>query len=912
MTDSRHAHYSEDFIATHKNKAQALKGVALSTVQMLARDTWTDHNASDPGITILEVLTFVICDLCERLALPVEELLLPNPSMSGQPRPYYTAPQILPSNPVTLNDHRRSIMDVEGVKNADITRRMIEVEGDSKTIPTGQFDIKIDVDDGLAATADINETNILLERVRRQFLSRRNVNEDLAAITVLKKDAVVIKVKLSITSSVDPMQLVSKLFTRISDAIAPSVRKYQYDELVSQGLSGDKIFDGPLLSQGFVKQSDLGLLKLPDTLYSSDIMVDLNSIEGLDAIISFCFSSPDSEADKDSLFWRRSIKAGHIPSLDLEQSYQALSIDIEGQAYSLPDLSEGELRTLIQPKTTIFGNGLVSESHHAVESRYKQLGAYTSLQHHMPKLFGLTEQRLNGPVTDKAVAEILQLKGYLTIFDQILSDQFAQLESLKTLLALPNKEPFERLARVFSKMMSSETLTQVDITQFWNDVKTLPLTRLSQPVQGISGLAPLLGEYFKQYNKNGFQHYAEASFSPVQLDRLQRSLQHLLARFSESTLDVNLLKYKAVFAGYAPLFAADNYVLPPFDTSNSQPDAFLLKLVHLKQIIDLVYLLNQYPTLSRLRTGGFDYLSDSPRRDFVSGLSERIMRFMGINNVHQLPLATNNREGMYLLESELLRFGSDPLNNFKEGEYTPNTLYFIAPEWPSRFANTEFRALLEKQIVNSIPVYQQANILYLPRNSMSLFERLYFAWLNAMSKLPINSDSVKTAVATDNIQQQAEREKLALVELLSTLLRQFFAQPDNLRLIILQEFLVDDFYQKLLPWMKNAEERSQLEGDSVTDIQDNLRALLSSRAISQEEAEDLYEKILFFTSQEKLDILATASPIGMGTIAGDFRVSYRKLNYLKPSYPLGNVAINPQAQDEPSLALAISKPHTII
>ncbi|WP_157373301.1 hypothetical protein [Algoriphagus terrigena] len=112
---------------------ELLRKEAIAYIQRISGNIWTDYNAHDPGITILEVLCYAITDLSYRANKPIQDLLaLESGSLAGQ---FFKASQILPGKALTLSDYRKLLMDVEvvwedmeikkfaGVKNAWITLR---------------------------------------------------------------------------------------------------------------------------------------------------------------------------------------------------------------------------------------------------------------------------------------------------------------------------------------------------------------------------------------------------------------------------------------------------------------------------------------------------------------------------------------------------------------------------------------------------------------------------------------------------------------------------------------------------------------------------------------------------------------------------------------------------------------------
>ncbi|WP_339754600.1 hypothetical protein [Algoriphagus aquimarinus] len=97
---------------------ELLRTEAISYIQRIGGKIWTDYNSHDPGITILEVLCYGITDLGYRSNFPVQDLLADESgSLKNQ---FFPASKILPSTPVTNNDYRKFLMDVEHVDEADL------------------------------------------------------------------------------------------------------------------------------------------------------------------------------------------------------------------------------------------------------------------------------------------------------------------------------------------------------------------------------------------------------------------------------------------------------------------------------------------------------------------------------------------------------------------------------------------------------------------------------------------------------------------------------------------------------------------------------------------------------------------------------------------------------------------------
>ncbi|NUO00183.1 MAG: hypothetical protein HUU01_06160 [Saprospiraceae bacterium] len=111
ISKGRPEHISLDF--------ERLRSEGIRHLENLATEIWTDFNAHDPGITILEVLCYAITDLAYRTRiLPIADIA----SSGGSGKPWFEAAEILPVSPVTAKDFRKILIDLDGIRNAWIER----------------------------------------------------------------------------------------------------------------------------------------------------------------------------------------------------------------------------------------------------------------------------------------------------------------------------------------------------------------------------------------------------------------------------------------------------------------------------------------------------------------------------------------------------------------------------------------------------------------------------------------------------------------------------------------------------------------------------------------------------------------------------------------------------------------------
>ena len=97
----------------------ALRKLGFGHIERLGSALWTDYNTHDPGITMLEAVCYAITDLTYRTGWDMKDLLAPAPqSTTGWEHIFYSARQILHCQPLTINDYRKLLIDIDGVRNA--------------------------------------------------------------------------------------------------------------------------------------------------------------------------------------------------------------------------------------------------------------------------------------------------------------------------------------------------------------------------------------------------------------------------------------------------------------------------------------------------------------------------------------------------------------------------------------------------------------------------------------------------------------------------------------------------------------------------------------------------------------------------------------------------------------------------
>src|SRR5262245_25382325 len=210
----------------------------MAELERLAGDQWTDFNAHDPGITMLDAICYALVDLGYRIFHPIPDLLA-----EGGP----DLPPVLPSpalaltcHAVTPDDLRRVALDVPGVKNAwiepvetpapplrfDPAARTVSIDGVRPAPPqtqavaiTGLWRVLVEKSD----LEDVDATRLSLA-VARRLHAHRPLCEDFEDIVVLDPMPVAILASVEIGETENGETVLLDILQRVDALISPGAR----------------------------------------------------------------------------------------------------------------------------------------------------------------------------------------------------------------------------------------------------------------------------------------------------------------------------------------------------------------------------------------------------------------------------------------------------------------------------------------------------------------------------------------------------------------------------------------------------------------------------------------------------------------------------------------------------------------
>ncbi|WP_298423888.1 hypothetical protein [uncultured Kordia sp.] len=541
---------------------QSLKAAGLAYIQKHSSTAWTNLNPSDPGITILEQLCYAFTELGYCANFPMKDILTQKNGSLQVENQFYTPKDILTTSPITIDDYTMLVIDqIAAVKNIIIA-----------PIPTafpfvqGIYNVYLLLDKNYTdPTVEHNpefDTFFLLNNVR-------NIAEVFLMPTTLVEKTYSITGNLELKSGYHYQDVLPKIIQSISQYVFPDVTQTGYDKLQKEGESTSAIFNGPILKNGWIPSQSIQPKK--DTIQPFEITKLIHDIEGVQAISNVTFYY-DSEKEDSA-----TCNENEILVFDFTQSLTStnqLKIHSEGAQHNL-DVNTSlleEFGSMQQLSSKINTVAAVVTEPSLPEGKFRDITNYYAIQNTFPEAYKVGLNAVNKNTPAYQTAQSRQLKGYLNVFDQMLSNQFAQLANIDKLFSFKNSitgSPAD-----LENYNATKTKEQKENPKYPAPFKVFSPTYFYQSLYGsVPNIEPLLLDYttfnfgpvletedelekkkWTLYQEDPYNAYMYGLLVAIEEDaiNLQRRndlLDHLLARHGESPAVIDTIIYGTIYSG---------------------------------------------------------------------------------------------------------------------------------------------------------------------------------------------------------------------------------------------------------------------------------------------------------------------------------------------------------------------------
>lgn len=496
-----------------------------------------------------------------------------------------------------------------------------------------------------------------VEDAKTTLHAHRNLDEDYCTVQRVNVEDVAVCCDVEVAPNADIERVQARIWWEIEQYFNPAIQFYAMQELLDEGVGVEDIFQGPALENGFLKTNELQAAGLKPELRVSDILNRLMDIEGVVTVNNLLLTKYDAEGQpiagaadlrapspnpkQISALWTLAVTPLHQPRL-----YHRLSrfLFYKNGLPFLPRLDEAR-DTLTQlrgeaerPKIKNAAKDLLPP-----QGQYRNPEDYFPVQYSLPMTYGVGSEGLPSHASTLRRAQAKQLKAYLMPFEQMLANALAQVNHTADLFSLS---------------------PAVERSYF--------IRRLDEPL--IRGA----NQIFNSLSPD--QLYDLIETKPGFLERRNRFLDHLLARFGEQ------------FKEYALLL------------TNMEGQTLALE----ELIKDKIAFLREYPVISHDRARAFNYRKNPLAVHNVTGLRPRLNRLLGVD-------VGDPGERFLIVEHLLLRpkFPGDALYPAcSTGGCTPCgdedpysfRLTFVMPGWTAPYnTNLEMRRFAERTIRQETP-----------------------------------------------------------------------------------------------------------------------------------------------------------------------------------------------------------------
>ena len=424
------------------------KGVAA--LERLAGDQWTDFNAHDPGITLLEAVCYALTDLGYRIFHPMEDLLAeagPDAQLG-----LFTPAQALTCHAVSAEDLRRVVLDIPGVRNAwaekveraepplrynrrsPLTPSSLSIEPNpASPLETDAIALsglwRILVEKSDAANIDATE---LLSNVAHRLHAHRGLCEDFAILSLLEPVDVAVHATVEIGDGASGDDILRDIFERVGTLISPPIDFRTLEQVLGTPTSVEQAFEGPAPTQGFIAPDTLPELHRHPALHVSNVLREIMAIPGVQAVHSIRLASGhDAEGEP----WSLKVEDTAAPRLHPESCRirlvrKGLALIVKSTKV-IDEYRKAQAASVPTPLPPERREGLIREVGRLPRAS-PPIGRWTRT---MPRIYGVGPGSLPETASPRRRAQANQLRAYLTLFDQLIANQFAQLASLSTLLS---------------------------------------------------------------------------------------------------------------------------------------------------------------------------------------------------------------------------------------------------------------------------------------------------------------------------------------------------------------------------------------------------------------------------------------------------------------------------------------------
>ena len=519
---------------------------------------WTDFNAHDPGIMVLEQLTYALTELSFRAGIDLPQLLTqPDGDIPWQENSIYSPTEILPMRPVTADDYVRLLYD-----------RVPELVA-AQVVPSGTPPSP-GVAGGLQASLvfdpAVNPKRVdrLLAFADAVLADHRNLGERFEPALRLEPVGFELVLGLVFDAAAQPDVVIATVHAAVKRALLPGPRFKSLEQALHDGMVIERALSGPRLQHGIIAEDAMpapctwlearerasrAILAVPGIVAVTRLGFVLPPGAPLSGYYSPAWSVQTAEQEESVTGSAANLTAPtpELAPVPIGRDHASaggrafkFKFSAATPAENLPDAALDDSAPdpiLVRAQAIMDAGGenpAVRFSSLLPGSDWPMpkpplppatpIGDYYSVQHQFPRVFRLEANALAADAPAADIVAVRQLKGYLLPFEQFMANYFSQLAHLADFLSnRPQNrtvftQPLTDVPDALPLFLGAEEFGGKTPAEFWAD-------RANPYVTGLETLAEDRTEFAM---------------------RRHRVLDHLLARFNESFPRADAATYETI------------------------------------------------------------------------------------------------------------------------------------------------------------------------------------------------------------------------------------------------------------------------------------------------------------------------------------------------------------------------------
>ena len=722
MGKGNNGHYIRQ-LAENENLYSYLQRQTLEEVHRLSGKVWTDFNAHDPGVTLVDIANYALTEMDYKLGFGTMDYLTGEDGIFEPERFGLFPPEkVYTTAPVTPEDYRRLFF----ARIPDLENVWVECNA-----ATGGYTVKI----ALPPFEEEDNGKTVVKQVAKIYNSHRNLCEYLDKVIIVRSAELEFHAEFEIEPGKDASIVLARLYGTILHYLSGGVYICAPEELETSGLSPEEWLEG---AEGIVR---VVIPMQKNTEY--ELYKKLCQVEGIRSF-STCYLMKDGKPQTD-FSEGFSLK---IPCMEKElkvrirQGRSVMGVDMEKFTRYLKTFYYAQKR-ISTNESDVKGIGWGN-----MVGTYRNIFTYSPIAGEFPACYRLSL----GQETHAS------FEAYLKLYDRTIQQGLEEVKELPNVLSIEEKDmgrhsSFRNIYALKSRYLDFlDHLYGVESQPEWleesncyGEMESETIGRRMSFLRHVAYLiknrakarditmsegehnAPIVKEWFcRLLGINGNEEHTVGNVLPGHnLQLIEKKPDRPLAdRLDALLIDERILEPEHVTAVTYEQLATDEEgkrkeysqlraELPIFNRNRISGDLFRhgislgnYRIVEAKKGEYLLVVHNK-------EKGGWTNLGRTDNKKRLNTLTNILRRYL---------LELNREcETVYVLEPVLVR------------KTEPFRLLIVLPMWTLRFHSPRFREMCRELLRSIIPAHLAGRIYWMDEISMQGFEHCYKLLMRALT-----------------------------------------------------------------------------------------------------------------------------------------------------------------------------------